>query len=797
MKKEWLIILICFIFLTLLFFYPIFKGNIPFPGDFLVGGYAPYNSYTFQGYAPAGYPHKGQGFDVLRLIYPAKEFSIQILKSVSVPLWNPYIFSGTPHLASLQSGTFYPLNILFFLLPFILAWTIYIAIQPILAGLFTYLFLREIELSKKSSFFGGIVFAFSSYMVVWMQYGNLGHTIIWLPLLLLLALKNSKAFNINVSLLMIVVLSMSILAGYIQTTFYIYVFLFLFVVFHIRLLHKKNRLQKFLPFVIIFSVPLFLTAVQLLPTIELILHSARSSYTTDDFIKLLIPNMHAITTFAPDFFGNQATRNYWLEGTYIERVTYIGVLPMFFVIYSFLYNRVSTKLFFLISIIVVTVLTFNTIPAQLFYSLQIPFISTAVPSRIMFLFCFCASVLAAFGLESFINNKNKKPILITASIMMLVYGLLWALAIFGESLFLQAGVTPNVSVSKRNLILPTLIFGLGMSILFIAHFVQSAKKFIYVAVVVLTIFDLFYFFHKITPFAPTATLYPQTEVLAQLRKIQGIDRSWGYGSARIDTNLQIHEKIYWTDGYDALHDKRYGEFVSSSKDGKIENPLPRSIADIAPGYGDSDLSNNLYRQKVLNMLGVKYILHKNDTLGKDLAHDTTTFKDDRYKLIWQSAPWQIYENLNAVPRAFLTNSYIVEKDPAKLLSRFYANDVDETQSILISEDPTLDKKKLTQKNVDVLAYEPNSVRLRTQSNAESLLFLSDTYFPGWIAYVDGKESKIFTANYAFRAVKVPEGEHLIEFIYNPFSFRLGFQITLISSLLVIISYILLRKKNFS
>ena len=139
MRKTILVILI-FIVVSLFFFFPIFKGKIPFPGDLLLGEYAPYNSYNFLGYAPGGYPNKGQDFDVIRLLYPDKEFSIRMFKNLEFPLWNPYNFAGNPHIASLQSGSFYPFNILFIFLPYIVAWTLFIMLQPILTGIFSYLF---------------------------------------------------------------------------------------------------------------------------------------------------------------------------------------------------------------------------------------------------------------------------------------------------------------------------------------------------------------------------------------------------------------------------------------------------------------------------------------------------------------------------------------------------------------------------------------------------------------------------------------------------------------------------------
>jgi uncharacterized membrane protein YfhO len=64
----------------------------------------------------------------------------------------------------------------------------------------------------------------------------------------------------------------------------------------------------------------------------------------------------------------------------------------------------------------------------------------------------------------------------------------------------------------------------------------------------------------------------------------------------------------------------------------------------------------------------------------------------------------------------------------------------------------------------------------------AFLVLSDTYFPGWKAYVDGKEERIYRANYAFRAIPIRAGAHKVEFTYKPLSFKLGAVITLLGIL---------------
>jgi uncharacterized membrane protein YfhO len=68
-----------------------------------------------------------------------------------------------------------------------------------------------------------------------------------------------------------------------------------------------------------------------------------------------------------------------------------------------------------------------------------------------------------------------------------------------------------------------------------------------------------------------------------------------------------------------------------------------------------------------------------------------------------------------------------------------------------------------------------------------MLFVSDLFYPGWKAYLDGKKTNIYTANYAFRAIEVPVGKHEVKFVYRPDSFNTGLKITGFSFLLLILS----------
>jgi uncharacterized membrane protein YfhO len=80
----------------------------------------------------------------------------------------------------------------------------------------------------------------------------------------------------------------------------------------------------------------------------------------------------------------------------------------------------------------------------------------------------------------------------------------------------------------------------------------------------------------------------------------------------------------------------------------------------------------------------------------------------------------------------------------------------------------------------ITSYEPSTVRIDTDAAAPGYLILTDTFYPGWTARVDGVPAPIRPANVLFRAVRVEAGRHTVEFRYQPTSFTIGATISLAS-----------------
>ena len=172
---------------------------------------------------------------------------------------------------------------------------------------------------------------------------------------------------------------------------------------------------------------------------------------------------------------------------------------------------------------------------------------------------------------------------------------------------------------------------------------------------------------------------------------------------------------------------------------------------------------------------------------------TQARKKAKYQQVYRDGQIRIYENASVMPRAFLVGQAIVVNDGQTALARLQNSEVDVRQTAVLERPlpaevvlPTAGSAGgASVGSASIASYENESVVIRTSSPRESILVLSDAYFPGWTARVDGQAAPILRANYLFRAVIVPGGAHSVTFTYEPVSVALGATLTLLGALVVL------------
>lgn len=765
-----------FTFIVAVFFYKtFFWGLIPFPGDILLSEYKPWQSYSFSGFLPGTVPNKAQYPDTIRQLYPWRTEVTSELKAGKFPLWNPYNFSGAPLFANFQSAVFYPLNILYLVLPQTIAWSALIILQPFLALLFTYWYLRKTGCSARGAFLGSTSYALSLFATVWLEYNTVGHVMLWLPLCLIALEHLQQTSSAGWFGLLLFGLVSSVLAGHPQLAAYLFMFVFCYAWFRAKRVLGLTALAVFLS--------LAISSVQLLPGAELALFAARSPHDFP-FIyqKILIQPMQLLMAVIPNLFGNPATRTYWPQDTFVGKTLYIGLVPLFFLLAALRVKSQLVKFFGTAVLVVVVLMTANPV-TYILYKLNIPIISASSPTLMGFLFTFSLASLCAFGLDEWTREKHSIGKLIHRSMSVII---------FFAVVWLLSKTTAHTAIAQKALLYSGAVAFITLTGFFLAITRKKLMIPVVTLLIVLNAADLFFQFQKFNPFVPASFVFPETSIFQFIKNTAGIDRFWGYGSASIQANFASQYRIFSPDGYDPLYPKWYGEFIHASNNGRLLTQFTtatRSDAIITPGFGELDLSSNPYRLRVLDTIGVKYVFDRPEN-----GSTQKTFLPDRFTLRGNVDGWTVYENKRAIPRIFLTDDYRTYANQQQFNDIFFAETFIPSKTILLTEhvDGTLRSPEHT--SVQILSYQPSSVAL-TVTSTGNLLFLSDTYYPGWQAFIDGAETKIYRADHAFRAVYVPEGTHTVRFTFFPLSFKIGLIITMISLAITVIVITHLRRRS--
>ena len=143
---------------------------------------------------------------------------------------------------------------------------------------------------------------------------------------------------------------------------------------------------------------------------------------------------------------------------------------------------------------------------------------------------------------------------------------------------------------------------------------------------------------------------------------------------------------------------------------------------------------------------------------------------------------EVFANRNALPRAFLVAKAEVIPNQEALFNRLRDPDFDPTAVALLEREPDLPLPTGEGNTGEAQVVERTSNRVTIDVSAESdaVLVLSDAWYPGWMAYIDGVPMEVVPAFYAFRSVIVPEGSHRVEFRYEPATFRYGLAVSVVA-----------------
>lgn len=705
------------------------------------------------------------------------------------PLWNPLLGNGTPLLANLQTAVFYPPNLLYLLMPVAHGLTFSVVLHLMLAGLFMYLYTRQIGLIPFAATVSALAYMFSGYIVGRTQFVPMVNAAAWLPLLLLLAEGLSQSGRLKPSGNemaalggLALALAMQLLAGHAQTSFYSVCLVGAYALFRGW---QTGRTPALIGAIwrlgLAGGLAALLAAVQILPTAEFIAHSSRHSGAERTFaLTYSFWPWRLITLFAPEFFGHPASGTYWGYATYWEDHAYMGLFPLVMAlaaIWLYLKRRwrsgepvtLSLRLtpffagFALLSLVLamgrntpVYLWLFDTIPGFAYFQ---------APARLLIWYTAAVAVLAGIGTQHFrltFAGRFGWRLLLAACLGITVLGLI------GRP-FLASSRSQTFGVA-----LITLGIWLGLTAVLIlttphkttaiqpAPLPDRYTAFWRGAVLAGISLNLFWAAWDLLPMLPPAIFTQQTESAALLRQQPGDYRY--LVRERFDYRIKFDQyfrfdrfgppdPVYWHNFRETLAPNMgvYAGLPAANNDDPLVVDRWRRLLNLVEKT-DSD--------RLAGLMHVGYLLDRPGPTGRPVLYRADHFAIQRVA--------------DPLPRAYFVAGAYGAASSAEAIARLTAPDFDSRAELVImggAGGSSTGEGAFAPAAIETA--EPQRVRLTVEAPAAGFVVLTDTFYPGWQATVDGRPVPIRAANLAFRAISVPAGPHTITFVYRPLSFRLG------------------------
>ena len=736
----------------------------------------------------------GWGFPFTELLDPAEPgklaervYSQDLLARGEVPLWNPYFYSGHPHMACLQPATFYPPNFLYMVFSIPIASNLILLLHYSAAGIFTFFFCMAIGFSIEASIFSSISFMFCGYLTARRPFPDIMNPSVWLPLMLLLAHKILERPCFLYASLASLVLCIQIFGGHTQPALYT---MFVCLAYISYLSFKRYGWRKrWIPplvFAVAIGVGVSLAAVQLLPLQQVSALSVKRGVNYQEFTKYSFHPLLLPLLLYPFLLGADFPSLYegWYQGpgSLVELSAYTGILPLclaIVAIITLLRKEVQVRFWGSIAAIALF-LVFGKHNPLYRITWYIPIYNMfRAPARNWYEFDFAIAILAGFGLRQVMEGGR-----LQRRIVMLVAGMLFGVVVISVCLLMywerQGGtllsalsgrVPPNadqilktITMKSNAVFIPIMLMLASLCVMLLVVFgikrrVVLASLFVVLFVDLLSCGSYYWRYGR-----SGSAMFD--EARAHFRPLLSFigDREADPNGFRICSLMRSEYDML--DCYPVID--RFGPYRSINGFGMM---LSRDYASMA----DMDLwgttPDELFRNnRVLSMLGAKYIIARasegpflfgiRDPAGKNL-----------YRELSRDGEMALFENINAMPRVWCAERVISVGDFEEARSILWAMEKgpDLAREAVVEGTPALQGGGAAR----IISEDSRRVEVRCESPRGCFLVLADRYFPGWQALVDGARVRLFRTNGILRGVAVPPGEHIVVFEYRPRPLLLG------------------------
>jgi hypothetical protein len=705
------------------------------------------------------------GGDLVSFLFPTYRFAAGELAAGRLPLWNPTLYGGAPFIGDIQAGFLYPPNLALFLLnpafPYTSLQTLAI-LHLFWGGLGMYVLLRTLQfegrdgmhISRPAALFGALAFSLCDPLFIHLGNLNLIAVLSWLPWVLAAysraladAGKDWRA-GWGWATLAGLLLAVGSYAGHAQSTLYLCMALGLYTLGW--LINRWPSVWHGLAL----GAATLLTAVLLmgpilLPAFEMTRYSVRAEFTYQEAVAYSLAPVQALVGFVtPGFFG----RGPALHWSLWERVElpYLGVPVLILAVGGLLLTPHARRRYLWVwaGIAVFGLLlslgVYGIVHGLLTWLLPL-FDQFRAPARALILWALGMCVLAAAGFDAALQRGETVVRAAGAFGAFVRWGaiLLGVVAVPLSLLALFLTQADETAFLRASLAALALVLALGAWLatwgVLAAVRRGSMGATLGGALLIAVLFLELAAAGAYTDISPTdPTLgFEHAEIVEFLRSDPGL--------FRIDTDTDIAG--LWQPDTAAL-------FGLQDVHGVANPLLLRSVRDFQQSTGGR-------QTRRYDLLNVKFVL----------ARAGTPLPEGKFERVLEPAgELELYRNVDFAPRAWWS--------PA-------AVDLDNLE---LPEQPLA---------AEVTSYAPAAIDVHVEAPDVGYLVLSETWYPGWTATVNGEDTPIKMVNGVFRAVGVPAGTSQVSLHYRALSWIWGLALAAVGLVLVVLAGVVGRRDKRS
>ena len=678
--------------------------------------------------------------DVIYQEIPWREAARRALLEGRLPLWNPSVLAGEPLHAVQQAGVFQPSTWIGLLLPSPQAWTFEMSFRLLLALLCAYLFFRDLGCSDWAAVLGGLGWAFCDYLDFFLGY-PLSPAAAPFPLLLLGARRLARAPGKRSAALAVVAFLAIATAGHPETLLHAVAPAAVYFVFELAGAPRERRLRGVWAAFAAGAFALGLAAVQLLPLVEALPHTAehparKSWYAHQPRARPAAENLFRLVPQVVPYAVGVAGHGNQMP-TY-ETTAYAGALLFPFAITG-LFARGRERWFLVLLGLTGLAVAARTFAAQAIAWL--PLFDIALNERLIFWASLALCGLAALGANRLSDGEGKTAFLAGAALSML---LVWGLHVHYRRSMEILGMPAEYRRLRFNLQIVPLAAGAALAAALSRRRLARGGL---VALVALFAAERTLETGSFYPTFPARAFYPPVPVLER------IPRGEPYRMTAL-----AYTFIPNAAGTLGLEDVRGYEAMTLRE---VYETFPLWCVPQPVWYNRIDDPTKPF----LSFLNVRWVLQPLDQAAPP-----------GWPVITQGDGLRLLENPRALPRAFLPRRIRGEPDRIRRLELLRAIG-DFAGDGVVDEPRASDWRRNGEGRVRIAAYAPQSMTLDVDAEAETIVGTSIPAWPGWKAALDGRPIALLSYNHAFVGARVPPGRHRVALRYFPDSVRAGLWIS--------------------